>query len=188
MYKIFILLICFARFASAQDSLQIQKSGLPVYEENDSVRIIRLQNEKHIGVLASFNQGRYSFGEIGMSFLRHTLVGHHSFSSAYFFSSEFRLGDKLIVGPKIGVWSAGGMGGTAFGLNMMYYTDFDDGAFVLRPEIGFGMFNFKLVYGYNWNLTNKDFREINTHFAGITYSFPIRIAKIDKEIRIYSTK
>lgn len=185
MYKTLIILICFVGFASAQDSLKIQNSDISVYEENDSVRIIRLQHERQIGILTSFYQGRYSFGEIGLAFLNHTTVGHHPLSSAYFISNEFRIGDKFIMGPKIGFWFSGGV---AFGLNAIYYTDFDDGALVFRPEIGGGILGFKIVYGYNWNLTNKNFRGINNHFAGITYSFPIRKTTKIKEVKINSNK
>src|SRR5690606_2013571 len=70
------------------------------------------------------------------------------------------------------------------GLNTIYYTDFDDGALVFRPEIGFGLSGFKLVYGYNWNLTNKEFRGINSNFVGLTYVLPFKRKKSFREIKM----
>ena len=106
-----------------------------------------------------------------------TTIGHHPFSSAYFASTEIKLGDKFIVGPKIGVWATGGSGGMAIGLNMIYYTDFDNSNLVFRPEIGFGLDKFKLVYGYNVKLTKNGLDRINKNLVGLTYCFKLKQLK-----------
>lgn len=127
-------------------------------------------NNKKIeaSVLTGFNQGKYSFVDVGMEFNQAGATGVHSFSFSYSVSSEIKLGQgKTLIGPKIGVWVAGG---PAFGVNVIYYTDFERSSMALRPEIGFGVTKFKLVYGYNWLLTNS-LTGVNKSQISITYCF-----------------
>ena len=121
--------------------------------------------------------GTYSYADIGFTKMSNALLGYHSFSFASFVSTEIKLGGKFIIGPKIGVWAAGGSGAMAIGLNMIYYTDFDNSALVFRPEIGFGIQNFKLVYGYNANLTKYRLDRINKNLVGLTYCFKLKQLK-----------
>ena len=74
-------------------------------------------------------------------------------------------------------WIAGGSSAFALGLNMIYYTDFDNGSLVFRPEIGFGLDKFKLVYGYNANLTKNRLDRINKNLVGLTYCFKLKQLK-----------
>lgn len=175
---IFVFLI---QFASAQenDSVHYETSEYPLVEVKDSVKVLSNRFDNALGVVVGYSLGKYSYGEVGLSLNS----SHHLFSYIRFIGTEFRIGDDFILGPKVGVWMSAGM---AFGLNAIYYTDFDDGALVLRPEIGFGLFGLKLVYGYNWNLTNKDFRGINSHFGGITFSFPFRKPNVVREVEVHT--
>lgn len=183
-HKFFIsfILIFLVQFLNAQenDSIQIEKPDYPLVEVSDSVKIKSYGFDNVIGGVVGYSLGKYSYGEVGLSLNS----SHHLFSFVKFIGTEFRIGQDFIVGPKIGFWFSGGM---AFGLNAIYYTDFDDGAFILRPEIGFGVLGLKLVYGYNWNLTNKDFRGINSHFGGITFSFPFKKPNVVRELEIHTS-
>ena len=128
-------------------------------------------------LLTGFSLGTYSYADIGVSKNSNTTIGYHPFSSAYFASTEIKLSDKVIIGPKIGGWIAGGSSAMVIGLNMIYYTDFDNGSLVFRPEIGFGVKNFKLVYGYNANLTRNRLDRINKNLVGLTYCFKLKQLK-----------
>lgn len=128
-------------------------------------------------LLTGYSQGTYSYADIGFAKLSRTTLGHHLFSFAYFSSTEIKLGGKFIIGPKIGVWAAGGSGALAIGLNMIYYTDFDNGSLVFRPEIGFGIQNFKIVYGYNANLTKYRLDRINKSLVSFTYCLKLKQLK-----------
>jgi hypothetical protein len=132
-------------------------------------------------LLTGYSLGTYSYVDIGFSKNSNTTIGYHPFSSAYFASTEIKLGDKLILGPKIGGWIAGGSSAMVLGLNMIYYTDFDNGSLVLRPEIGFGVDKLKLVYGYNANLTKYRLERINKHLVGLAYCFKLK--KLKDKIR-----
>ena len=133
--------------------------------------------KRSLCLLTGYSLGTYSYADIGLAKLSSTTIGHHPFSSASFVSTEIKLGDKFIVGPKIGVWAAGGSGAMVIGLNMIYYTDFDNSSLVFRPEIGFGLNNFKLVYGYNANLTKYRLDRINKSLVGLTYCFKLKQLK-----------
>jgi hypothetical protein len=140
----------------------------------DTTRTREVVVNRSISLLTGFSFGKNPFAELGLSKNSNTVVGHHPFSSAYFASTELKLRDRFILGPKIGAWAAGGVGGIAIGLNMIYYTDFDNASLVFRPEIGFGFQNFKFVYGYNAILTNHKLDGINKHLGSVVYCFKLK--------------
>ena len=137
----------------------------------DTTKAREIIVKRSVGLLTGVTFGKNTFIDIGISRNSNTVIGHHPFSSAYFASTELKLGDKFIIGPKVGAWAAGGVGGIAMGLNMIYYTDFDNASLVFRPEIGFGFQSFKLVYGYNAILTRHKLDGINRSLGGVIYCF-----------------
>jgi hypothetical protein len=143
----------------------------------DTTRPKEIVIKRSFSILTGISFGKNTFFDIGVSKNTNTVVGHHPFSSAYFASTELKFGDRFIIGPKIGVWAAGGVGGIAMGLNMIYYTDFDNGSLVFRPEIGFGFENFKLVYGYNAILTKHNLDGLNRNLVSISYCFKLKRLK-----------
>ena len=143
----------------------------------DTIKQKEIVLKKTFCLLTGYSLGTYSYADIGFAKMSSTTIGHHPFSSAYFASTEIKLGDKFIIGPKIGGWIAGGSSAFALGLNMIYYTDFDNGSLVFRPEIGIGFDNFKLVYGYNANLASYRLDRINKNLVGLTYCFKLKQLK-----------
>ena len=137
--------------------------------------------KRSVGLLTGVTFSKNTFIEIGISKNSNMVVGHHPFTSAYFASTELKFGDKFIIGPKIGAWAAGGVGGIAMGLNMIYYTDFDNASLVFRPEIGFAFQSFKFVYGYNAILTSHKLDGINRSLGSVVYCF--RFKRLKDKIR-----
>jgi hypothetical protein len=147
-----------------EDSLRSDTSYFPIYKK------------KYISILAGYNFWRYHYAEFGIAMNSEESGGVHSYYSATFVSCEIKIDNKLQIGPKIGGWLSGGMSGMAMGLNLIYYTDFDQASLRLRPEIGFGMGGFKMVYGYNFRITNKDYKDLNTHV--ISFAYLIKLKKL----------
>jgi hypothetical protein len=147
----------------------------------DTARVKEIIVKRSVGLLTGVTFGKNTFFDIGISKNNNTVVGHHPFSSAYYASTEFKFGDKFIIGPKIGAWASGGVGGIAMGLNMIYYTDFDNASLVFRPEIGYGFQNFKVVYGYNAILTKHKLDGVNRNLGSVIYCF--RLKKLSDKIR-----
>ena len=138
----------------------------------DTTKLREIVVKRSVGLLTGITFGKNTFFDVGVSKNSKTVVGHHPFSYAYFASTELKLGDKFILGPKIGAWIAGGAG--ALGVNMNYYTDFDNSGLVFRPEIGVGFQNFKLVYGYNIIVTKYRLDGINRNLGSIVYCFKLK--------------
>jgi hypothetical protein len=147
----------------------------------DTAKAREIIVKRSVRLLTGVTFGKNIFFDIGVSKNSKTVVGHHPFSSAYFASTELKFGDKFIIGPKIGAWAAGGVGGISMGLNMIYYTDFHNGSLTFRPEIGIGFQNFKLVYGYNAILTRDKLDGINRNLGSVVYCFKLK--KLSDKIR-----
>lgn len=128
--------------------------------------------KKDFSLLVGFNQGKYSFAEVGIA-MNHYGTNRHPFSLNYYIANEIKLDRNVIVGPKIGVWAGGGF---ALGLSLIYYTDFSKGSIVFRPEAGVGFRKTKLMYGYNWRWT-KSLTNLNQHQIGLTHCFTLKRLK-----------
>ena len=118
--------------------------------------------ERYSALLIGISVGNYVSGEVGFARITTKRVGFEPLTFGWLLSNEIQFTNKLLMGPKIGVWAGNGAG---LGLNMIYYTDFGNGTLVFRPEIGAAISNFKLVYGYNFKLTNSAFNGINRNLV-----------------------
>lgn len=148
------------------------------FAQADTIRA-KVRAEKHLSLLLGYNLQRYSYGEIGVGVSNISVAGPHAANTYLSLSDEIRLTDKFIMGPKISAWASGGMSGLAMGANLINYTDLKTVALRIRPEIGLGGDHFKLVYGYNFTLTNTNFDGINQHNFGIVAM--LHLKKIDRK-------
>ena len=127
--------------------------------------------EKSPAIHLGFN----STYEIGLGKFMSTTDGHHPFSSLTYFSSELKkYNNKLLWGPKVGVWASGGCCGGSMGLSLIYYTTSDTSSLKFRPEIGFGVLYFRLYYGYTISITNKKFWPISRNIFGVNLAIPTK--------------
>jgi hypothetical protein len=138
-------------------------STLCFSQDNDSTHFHKV-GDKYLSLLVGYNFWNNHFLELGIAHNQLDMQGHHPFGFNYFMSTEIKIDNELVLGPKIGLWASNGLG---MGLNLIYYTDLDDSALRFRPEIGIGLSRFKIVYGYNISLTNKDFDKINKSNIGL---------------------
>jgi len=143
----------------------------------DTSDLYKMVIRKSIQLVTGFTFGKSRFVEIGIAKNSYTTVGHHPFSSTIFASTDMKFGEKFILGPKIGCWAGGGAGGMAMGANMIYYTDFNNGTLVFRPDIGFGFGHFKFVYGYNFRLTKNNLAEIDYSVGSIFIGIGVKKLK-----------
>lgn len=155
-------------------------------QEADSVETNRIVVERSIQVVTGGTIGKRSkFWEVGVAKSTYRKAGHHSASSNIFASVEMKIDglvnnkseEKFIIGPKIGAWLAGGASAMAMGANMIYYTDFTYGTLVFRPDIGFGFSHFKLVYGYNFRLTNDKLERLNYNVGSLFVGIGVKKLK-----------
>jgi hypothetical protein len=134
------------------------------------------RGDDRLSLLIGYNGIRSHFAEIGIAKNRLDVVGAHPLGSCYYLSSEMKVDGGLIIGPKLGGWFGGGV---AMGLSTIFDTDFEEASWRLRPEVGLGLDAFKVVYGYNFVLTNREFKGINSHTFSLV--FLLRLRTITKE-------
>lgn len=99
-------------------------------------------------------------------------------SSKLYVASEF-IGaqDRMMVAPKMCFTSGISFVSISY-VNFLYYTDFTEGAFSYRPEIGFNIGHGHLYYGYNIPLSNKSFLDDFRHQIGFSWFFKVGKSKI----------
>lgn len=143
--------------------LIIGLSTLCFAQASDSTSFFRA-GDKYLSFLVGYNFWNNHFLELGLAHNQLDMQGPHAFGFNYFVSTEIKVGNDLLLGPKIGLWFANGIG---IGLNVIYYTDLDSSSWRFRPEFGIGLSRFKIVYGYNIALTNKDFEKVGKNNIGV---------------------
>lgn len=150
--------------------------GLPTLcfsQDSDSTSFYKA-GDKYLSLLVGYDFWDNHFVELGLAHNQLDMQGHHAFGFNYFFSTELKIDNDIVLGPKVGLWFSNAIG---MGLNLIYYTDFDNSALRFRPEIGIGLSRFKIVYGYNISLTNKDFEKVNKSNIGLMVLFGLKKVK-----------
>jgi len=140
----------------------------------------RYYMQKHMAIVTGYQIQRNHFAEIGVEIMKDGIVGHHPSTLIYGLSNELKLSSDFIWGLKAGVWMGGGIAGLNMGLNLINYTDFQESSLRLRPEIGIGFSVFRVVYGYNFALTNRGFNGINTHNFALNIMLKVKTLKEEK--------
>ncbi|MBG8555553.1 hypothetical protein [Hymenobacter guriensis] len=125
-------------------------------------------NRRETGVVLGLNYSRYLFGEVG--YFRSSVYemgGFEMNSTTLSAGSEFSYVDRLLVAPK--VQARVQLFFLQASLAPILYTDFKQASLKLRPEIGLGLYNGGLSYGYNAGIVNNSFHGINKHVFTARY-------------------
>lgn len=152
-------------------------SGIALHGQSDTTNVggeIVSSEWKDRGLTVGIDFGQYFYGEIG-HFRNYVYeVGGFPMSSQMMnYGCEFSYYDKLIVAPKV----QGRVHLYFFNASAaaLLYTDISDNySFKIRPEIGVGLWNFDINYGYNIGVVNNDFRNINKHNIGLRYYWKLK--------------
>jgi hypothetical protein len=119
--------------------------------------------------------------EVGVHKTLTAFGGHHPPSSiTHGLSLEIAPEANPIYGFKYSAWAQ--VWCFVLGLGGVYYTDFDRGNFKIRPEIGIGMYPFKLTAGFNIpTIRNKEFKEIQRANGQVTLNILMKLKILNKE-------
>ena len=125
-------------------------------------------DRRETGVVLGLNYSRYLFGEVGY-FRSHVyeMGGLETNSSTLAYGGEFSYVDRLIVAPKLQARVQ--LFFLQASLSPILYTDFRQSSLKLRPEIGLGLYNGGVTYGYNVGIINSTFQGINKHVFTVRY-------------------
>lgn len=121
------------------------------------------------GLALGLNNGNYLYGEV--AYYRSYIWeagGFPILSTTMIYGAEFSQINDPILAPKIqGRFHAYFFNAS---LSALCYTDFKKGyAIKLRPEIGIGLWNFDINYGYNMGIYKDNFDRANKHLISIKY-------------------
>lgn len=120
--------------------------------------------QRHVSLVTGIHYHKYLFAEAGIAIKDNGVNDSHPFTRILSLLNEISFIDQMVVGPKLGIWLSGGFG---MGLNIIYYSNFKQGTLRFRPEIGLGFDLFRMFYGYNLALTNREANFINKHNFGL---------------------
>lgn len=125
-------------------------------------------DRRETGVVLGLSYFRYLFGEVAY-FRSHVYEtgGFETNSSTLTYGSEFSYVDRLVVAPK--VQARVQLYFLQASLTPIFYTDFKQTSLKLRPEIGLGLYNGGVAYGYNVGITNGAFQGVNKHVFTVRY-------------------
>lgn len=138
----------------------------------DTAFVAPHQVRKELGLLGGYNKeigaqdgGPIHLAELGV--VRGTYGGRHPFATAAHASVQFGLhGDKPVLVPRVGAWAAMILG---IGVELAYYTDFDEGSLVLSPGIGLFAYPLNVALKPNIYLVGGDFRPAGGGTVSLTY-------------------
>lgn len=120
------------------------------------------------GISLGFSGAGYLYGELGY-FRSHIFeAGFPLVATTLNVAMEISHRDQFLLAPKI----QGRIYYSFFtgALSILYYTDTKDKSSLrLRPELGIGLWNFDLMYGYNLRLYQNEFTRLNKHQIGIRF-------------------
>ncbi len=148
--------------ASAQENLGR-------HDGQDSVHLTR-----DISIAGSIGRQGSLFADLGVSLKKSGSVGHHPTFSVYYLATEIIAKDRPIFGPKVGLFFGGGAAAMGLGISAVYYTDLQAHSLRLKPEIGLGMHNFKIAYGYTFDINGADAFSVPRHSISVTLLFRLK--------------
>lgn len=162
------LLFLFAAFSMADLAAQ---TGQPSKNYQTTKTVIAA----HFG----YQYFAYHGLELGLAHARYSKQGGLHYVRAYALAGEVVFSDSLTAfGPKAGIWITGGAAMLSLGASASYYINKNTGSLRARPEIGFGLKRFRLVYGYQFTLTEKDFLPVNApHIVTFSVLIDIKVLK-----------
>lgn len=152
-------------------TVTISNAGSLIQQKNIETR--QFQHFKDISLITGFQTGssNSNFIELGIG-LKHEYLMHHPAHAVFYFSNELLFKENFVLGTKVGANFGANM--MDLGINLINYTNFTNNSLRFKPEFGLGFGKFRVYYGYNLALTNKDFNDINEHLIGINILLDIK--------------
>lgn len=121
------------------------------------------------GLILGGHVFKYAYGELGyFSSVIKKDRGVPTLATSTSYGLEFSYFDKLVVAPKIQKHLYTYL--INMSLSALCYTDVNSSyALKIRPELGFGLWNLNISYGYNVGVFKKGILPVNTHVVSIRY-------------------
>lgn len=125
------------------------------------------------GFLLGVQGGKYTFIEMGVESHWRKIALTKPRLLGLCANVEYNFGFNTL-GYKAGIFHKVGRINFTYGLNLNYYTNFENSKVGLGPAIGFKLLGFHLLNGYNFMFGRSEFKEYNTLYVTIRYFFPLK--------------
>ena len=121
------------------------------------------------GPYFGIQQGRYTVGEIGgeMQFKRIKLKNPHT--HGIFLGAEYNIPNNSL-GFNAGAWRKPGRFNFSYGVNLAHRTDFDFHRWGGGPFLGYKLFGFHAMVGYNFLSRAGEFTEVNQLYIALRFT------------------
>lgn len=124
---------------------------------------------KKTGPYFGIQQGKFTVAELGgeMQFKRVKLKRPHT--HGIYLGGEYNLPNNSL-GFNLGAWRKPGRFNFTYGLNLAHRTNFDVHRWGGGPLIGYKMFGFHAMVGYNFLSRSESFTEINDLYISLRFT------------------
>ena len=175
-YILLISMLCLVGYSQADtvpDTILIRSIETDFHKiavDNDTIHLNSIEKRRFIteswGITAGIGLNRNV--NIVLGYGRATFIDVVGVS--FYIGSEFLYqNENFLVAPKISFRMGGGF---AYGLNLLYYTNFRGyNNFVFRPEVGIGFHRVSLLWGYNISLNRTAFDMIRRSNISFVWYF-----------------
>ncbi len=128
--------------------------------------------QRNHGMIVGLQRGTYTAIEFGgeAHWRKISLKKPHIFAATANMEYNF---NSNVIGYKAGMWMKRGRINLTYGINLVYFTDFDKSRYGIGPSIGFRLLGFHLVNGYNFLVGNKELTKVNNLYISLRYYFPM---------------
>lgn len=164
IYSMLGLLLC-CQFGMAQVAPEEHtKEGNKLVFKTDN-------NLTSTGILLGVHGARETMFEVGFFTVKWFGDGENSnIGAGFLLSTEHYINKDYVIAPKVGAFT--NLWGVHLGLNGVWYLGMEDEESVrFRPEIGYGNGRFKVTYGLNMAISNKDMPNVSKHMLSFVYFF-----------------
>lgn len=151
------------------------------YQQQPSFAIRRKLYQRNTGMILGLQRGKFTSIELGgeAHWRKISLFKPHIIGATANMDYNF---ENNVLGYKAGIWTKRGRINLTYGVNVGYFTDFNDGhRFGIGPSVGFRFFGLHLVNGYNFLTQQKTSEDkkpspvlpVNTLYMSLRYYFPV---------------
>jgi hypothetical protein len=164
--------INFSSYAQT-DTLQNSKTNSQYKYFREKLSSILLGAQMQQVIDPSGHEFRRAYIEVGF----HKTVRTNYAMFTYGPSIELSPYNHTIIGFKYGGWT--NIYFISLGLNTIYYTDFNGGDLIVRPEFGFGIDRFRFAIGYNASIiSNEKFERVKKQKPQLTLNLLLKYKRL----------
>lgn len=166
---VLLFLFILSSFTTLKAQLALKKPAIDPFSLNYPALKVYTRS---YGALIGVQRGKYTFIELGAEkhWTKVRLVKQKTYSLGATMEYNFK---NNVIGYKVSGWTKVGRINLTYGINLCYFTNFNESRYGAGPAIGFRLLGFHFINGYNFTFGAKDFNEFNKLYISLRYFFPL---------------